>query len=198
MFAIRVPLAFGAGTLCSVALFLGLWQLVSVPFDTTPFLEARVVEFTRQLVDTPPDTKRDPQVTRKRPTVPPGPPDVSRGGGDGGTGVIDYAAPPIDPVIDDGGIRVSGMDGDVIPIVRPPPDYPARALNTEGWVQVRFSVTAVGTVRDAVVVASEPGTVFDAAALKAIARWRYKPRVVDGVAVERVGLQTVIRFELEN
>jgi protein TonB len=63
---------------------------------------------------------------------------------------------------------------------------------------VQFSVTAAGTVRDAAVVASEPGTLFDEAALKAIARWRYNPRVVDGMAVERVGLQTVIRFELED
>jgi protein TonB len=84
-------------------------------------------------------------------------------------------------------------------MVRPPPDYPPRAAaqNIEGWVQVQFAVTAAGTVRDALIVASEPGTVFDEAALKAIARWRYNPRVVDGAAVERIGLQTIIRFELE-
>ena len=63
---------------------------------------------------------------------------------------------------------------------------------------MRFSVTSIGTVRDAQVVDSEPGTIFDEAALKAIARWRYKPRVQNGEAVERVGLQTIIRFELEN
>jgi protein TonB len=53
-------------------------------------------------------------------------------------------------------------------------------------------------VRDAQVVDSEPGTLFDEAALKAIARWRYKPRIRNDEAVERVGLQTIIRFELEN
>ena len=63
---------------------------------------------------------------------------------------------------------------------------------------MQFSVTATGRVRDPVVVASEPGTTFDEAALKAIARWRYNPRVVNGEAVERVGLQTIIRFELQN
>jgi protein TonB len=93
-----------------------------------------------------------------------------------------------------------GIDGEVIPIVRHPPEYTPRLLDsgTEGWVRVQFTVTSIGTVRDAVVVASEPGTSFDDAALKAIARWRYNPRVVNGEAVERVGLQTVIRFELEN
>ena len=95
---------------------------------------------------------------------------------------------------------MGGVDGDVIPQVRVNPDYPPAALtrNIEGWVQVRFTVTAIGTVRDAVIVASEPGTIFDDAALKAIARWRYNPRVENGEAVERVGLQTIIRFELEN
>ena len=84
--------------------------------------------------------------------------------------------------------------------MRSDPDYPPGPLasGTEGWVQVQFSVTATGSVRDAVVVASEPRTIFDDAALKAIARWRYNPRVEDGVAVERVGLQTIIRFEIEN
>jgi TonB family protein len=48
------------------------------------------------------------------------------------------------------------------------------------------------------VVSSEPGTTFDDAALKAIARWRYHPRIENGVAVERVGLQTVIRFQLDD
>ena len=88
---------------------------------------------------------------------------------------------------------------DVIPVVRVPTDYPVReqTRGIEGWVQIQFSVTATGMVRDPVVVAAEPRGVFDEAALKAIARWRYNPRVDGGVAVERVGLQTVIRFELQ-
>jgi protein TonB len=51
-------------------------------------------------------------------------------------------------------------------------------------------------VKDAVVVAAEPANVFNEAALAAISRWRYNPRVVNGEAVERVGVQTEIRFEL--
>ena len=47
------------------------------------------------------------------------------------------------------------------------------------------------------VVDSEPGTTFDQNSLKAIAGWRYNPRVENGEAVERVDLQTIIRFELE-
>ena len=54
-----------------------------------------------------------------------------------------------------------------------------------------------GTVKDPVVVDAMPKNIFDDAALKAIARWRYNPKVENGVAVERVGVQTIIRFQLE-
>jgi protein TonB len=64
-------------------------------------------------------------------------------------------------------------------------------------VQVQFTITAAGTVKDAKVVDAEPKNIFDDAALRAIARWRYNPKVQEGVAVERVGVQTIIRFEIE-
>jgi protein TonB len=91
-----------------------------------------------------------------------------------------------------------GVDRDTLPLVRVNPTYPPRAEQNgvEGWVQVRFTVTAAGTIRDAVVVESEPGETFDAAALEAIARWRYNPRIENGEPVERVGLQTLFRFTL--
>jgi protein TonB len=95
-----------------------------------------------------------------------------------------------------GGLPQIGQDRDVIPLVRVPPDYPP-GLNTEGWVKVQYSITATGTVRDAFVVEASPKGVFDAAALKAIARWRYTPKIEGGVAVERVGIQTIVRFQLE-
>jgi protein TonB len=93
----------------------------------------------------------------------------------------------------------AGSDRDVIPLVRINPDYPPRALSRglEGWVQVQFTITATGTVKDAIVVTAEPRNIFDDAALKAIARWRYNPKVENGTAVERVGVQTIIRFQLE-
>jgi periplasmic protein TonB len=200
MVAIRVPFAVVAGALFSVAIFVALWQLVNVPMAAYERAIHVRPEFTRQIIESPPVTRREPKVTREPPTLQPGRPKIADGGGLGGTGVIDYRGPALDPVIGRGGLKLHGVDGDVIPLVRPDPDYPPRAISgqIEGWVQMRFSVTAAGTVRDAIVVASEPGTIFNEAALKAVARWRYNPRVVDGVAVERVGLQTVIRFELEN
>ncbi|HEX5048843.1 MAG TPA: energy transducer TonB [Gammaproteobacteria bacterium] len=88
---------------------------------------------------------------------------------------------------------------DLIPLSRVVPEYPRRALDRaqEGWVKIRFSTTPAGAVTDAVVVDAEPKGLFDEAALKSIAGWRYSPRIENGVAVGRVGKETIIIFNLE-
>src|SRR5690606_16630698 len=77
-------------------------------------------------------------------------------------------------------INVAGADREAVPLVRINPTYPARAAanGTEGWVRVQFDITASGAVTNVVAVESEPGTVFDAAAVDAVARWRYNPSIV--------------------
>jgi periplasmic protein TonB len=49
--------------------------------------------------------------------------------------------------------------------------------------------------RDAVVKGAEPNGVFDRAALDAVKRWRYEPRVVDGSVVDQ-RVETRLRFRL--
>jgi len=199
MLAIRVPCSALGGALFSGALFLGLAQLVNVPFEIGERILADPVVFKPPRVDTPVVEKRDPQVVHEPPIVEPRIPYLVVDDGGPGVDPVRYTRPTLDPRPGPRHIGLRGVDGDVIPVVRPTPDYPPSAIrtNTEGWVRVQFSVTSIGTVRDAQVVDSEPGTTFDEAALKAIARWRYNPRVENGEAVERVGLQTIIRFELE-
>jgi len=172
---------------------------VKVPFVARDRIVVPDVVLKRPRVDTPVDTKRDPQPEREIPILQPGPQKLIVDSFGGDVTRIPYTRPKIELRPGEGG-PMSGVDTDVIPQIRVNPEYPLRAItgNIEGWVQVRFTVTAIGTVRDAVVVESEPGTVFDDAALKAIARWRYNPRVENGEAVERIGLQYVFRFELEN
>ncbi len=203
MIAARIPVAAVAGVFCTLAVFLGLWRLVGVPLDVPAKERAVEIEFTRQIIETPvrppkPRTKpeREPQPKAvDPPRVGPGDdarvvnvrPDWIRVSGPSRIGLTTGGGMPM------------GVDRDVTPLVRIKPVYPppAEARGIEGWVRVQFDVTAGGTVRDAIVVASEPRGTFDAAALEAIARWRYNPRVVSGVTVERAGLQTLVRFELE-
>ena len=67
----------------------------------------------------------------------------------------------------------------------------------EGFVVVEFIVTKTGSVKDAQVVKAQPEGVFDRAALDAVAKFKYKPRVVDGVAMEVAGVQNRITFEID-
>ena len=85
----------------------------------------------------------------------------------------------------------------VIPLLRIPPRYPPRAASRriEGWVKVEFTISETGTVKDAKVVASEPVTIFDKAALKAIAKWKFKPKNIDGETFAQRAVQ-VLQFKL--
>jgi protein TonB len=55
------------------------------------------------------------------------------------------------------------------------PQYPPSAAEkgVEGFVEVSFTVTALGLVENAIVTSAEPPGVFERAALAAITRWRY-------------------------
>ena len=70
-----------------------------------------------------------------------------------------------------------------------PAVYPSSKLNRgiEGYVVVGFSVSPVGEVFDAYVIESEPQGAFDKSALKAIARFKYKPRYENQRAVSTEG-----------
>jgi periplasmic protein TonB len=199
MAALRFPFAAGSGALVALAVFSILWRFVNVPMDSSPSIEAERIVFTRQIVETLPDSRRDPIVQRELPppVLPPVDIGITRNEVSDPTFVRIGFQPTV--IADGFGSKVVGTDRDSVPIVRIPPEYPPRALarETEGWVKVQFSITAAGLVRDAFVVEAEPEGVFDEAALKAIARWRYNPRIANGVPVDRVGMQTVIRFDLD-
>jgi periplasmic protein TonB len=88
-------------------------------------------------------------------------------------------------------------DGDYMPIVQVAPQYPRRAadLGLEGYVLLEFTVTREGTVRDPQVIESSD-SLFDRAAIEAVLRFRYRPRVIDGEAVEVPGVKFRITFRL--
>jgi len=89
-------------------------------------------------------------------------------------------------------------DGDLVPYMTGPPDYPARAAQRgiEGWVLVEFTVTETGRVVAPRVVDAYPGSVFNKAALKAVQRYKYKPRVVHGAAIAVHGVKQRIVFSM--
>jgi protein TonB len=95
-----------------------------------------------------------------------------------------------------GGIGLG--DGDYLPIVKVAPIYPRRAQTRglEGQCLIEFTVTSTGTTKDAFAVECT-SSLFANASVKAALKFKYKPRVVDGVATEVSGVQHIITFKLE-
>jgi len=94
----------------------------------------------------------------------------------------------------------SGGDADIIPLVRVEPLYPPRALKAgvSGWVDVMFTITPAGTVKDARVINHYPSAIFDREALRAVRKWKYAPKVEEGRPVERAGVAVHLVFRLES
>jgi TonB family protein len=79
--------------------------------------------------------------------------------------------------------------------VRQNPPYPQRALENDidGWVQLEFDITDLGTTENVYVLRSTDD-VFEPNAIAAVQRWRYVPKFENGLPVRSNGEQTVIRF----
>ena len=110
---------------------------------------------------------------------------------------VSVSAPQINTSMRVGGVGFGISDGEYLPIVKVAPVYPARALQRglEGYVIVEFTVTRQGTVRDVGVVEST-STLFERAAMEAASKFKYKPRVIDGEAVEVPGVRNKISFAI--
>ena len=140
-----------------------------------------------------------PEKPQKPPELPPEMPPQDLDNIDPSAPTINIAPPPVATNMDIGG--PGGMniaEGDYLPIVRVAPIYPARALSrgVEGYVDMSFTVTSAGTVRDPIVLFST-SSLFERAATRAVLKFKYKPRVVDGVPVDVSGVKTRISFQIE-
>lgn len=86
---------------------------------------------------------------------------------------------------------------DVQPIERVRPRYPLQAIKqrASGYVIFEFTITETGEVSDISVKESMPPGLFDKEAARALARWKFKLKLVDGKPVPRRAVQR-INFDL--
>lgn len=92
-----------------------------------------------------------------------------------------------------------GMSGQLVPFIKIAPQYPqsAAAKGVEGYVDVMFDVTALGTTENIRIVGYVPSTVFNKSVIKAVQGWKYKPNVVDGIPVKTYDVKDRVRFSME-
>ena len=97
-------------------------------------------------------------------------------------------------------ISLANIDTQPRPMVRTNPQYPSDAARNgiEGYVSLSFGVSPSGQVIDIEIIDAEPKRTFNNAAKRALSKWRYQPKKVDGRAVAMSGLQVRLDFSLEN
>ncbi len=92
-------------------------------------------------------------------------------------------------------------NSEYLPIVKIAPLYPRSAMvkNITGTCMVQYTVTTLGTVKDVKVVKEQClESVFMKPSINAALGFKYKPRIIDGEAVEVIGVQNRFIFELNN
>lgn len=97
------------------------------------------------------------------------------------------------------GKGVAGSDGEYLPIVKVAPIYPRRAMSrgVVGYCIVEYTVTKTGATRDPSPIDCQPQGYFEQASVQAALKFKYKPRVIDGDAIDVPGVQNKFTYELE-
>lgn len=208
----RYTLATLGGLLVNVVLF-GIMQALIAPGGAVEIgKNARpVFEFLRlrREENTETKTRRAPERKPSKPTVASAPLSITNSAGGkpelailnsnaAGPGFALSGRPTLGGVAGGTGSG-SGSDTDTIPLVRVNPLYPprAQARGVEGWVLVEFTISPQGTTKEVIVIDADPKGYFERAAVNAVKKYRYKPRIEDGVAVDRPGIRLVISFAIE-
>ena len=201
-----VRLLVGAPLAAIITFLLFTLMQILIFDDSTGFDEAGE-ELRITIADRPEEiTARDRTVNVddvEEVTPPPPPPAIERARSDAPTesmSTIVGGLPEFDrPQLAGGDISFNVSDRDAQPLVRIPPNYPVRAQERglEGRCEVTFDVTPEGTPTNVRILTCS-NSVFERDTIRAVERWRYEPRIQDGVAQWRRGVVTHFDYTLNN
>lgn len=193
-----ISIALGAGVTFGL-LFVMQLLIATGRGALTEATSFRVTDFVRVERSEVIESKRDQPEKPPEPEQPPEMPAPNQADNFDNSMSVSMAAPAMDANLSIGGVGFGISDGEYLPIVKVAPVYPNRALTRglEGYVIVEFTVTPQGTTRDAVVIEST-SSLFERAAVDAALKFKYKPRVIDGQAVEVPGVRNKISFEIQD
>lgn len=190
-FSGALPLA----ALTTLSLLFGMQQLIKQDYtEPEPDTGPRLIDVVmpERIIEPLPDLPQKVVEPETPPVTPPldtwQPPQT-------GGGFLPPKGTKIDPVKPKIGIGGGGL----VKQVMIAPEYPRRLLERgiEGFVDVQYDVTAYGTTENLQVLHAEPEGAFERAALAAVAKWKFRPQVIDDEAVATYGLKERVRFSIE-
>ena len=199
---VRLSIGILIGVVVTAALFWFMQYLIeTADRELNEGASGHLIDFVR--------LKRDESIQRrqlkpKKPpppdTPPPQPPTPQLDNLNPNAEKIAISAAPVETDIEmSGGFSLGVGEGDYLPIVKVAPIYPQRALSrgVEGYCVVQYTVTRQGTIRDPFVIEDQcTSSLFHRASVQAALKFKYKPRVIDGQAVEVPGVQNKFTYEI--
>ena len=194
----RFVTAIAVGAAVTFGLLFVMQLLIATGRDAvTEAQNFRLGDFVRVERNDIIETKKEKPEKPPEPEVPPDMPEPESSNQFDNTMIVSVTAPSTQVNLNVSGVGFGVSDGEYLPIVKVAPVYPSRALSRglEGYVIVEFTVTQAGAVKDVFVVEST-SSLFERAAVEAANKFKYKPRVIDGVAVEVPGVRNKITFEI--
>ncbi|MBE0368720.1 energy transducer TonB [Pseudoalteromonas sp. MMG013] len=200
---IRFLFSLIAGGAVTFGLFFFMSYLISGGADRSNEQKEQIVV---EILTNPPESevqerKRVPPPPPPPPKQPPKPQPPQPENANPAAGAIGFNMPSINLGGTAGGLSgpgAFGRDGDATPIVRIEPKYPTQAARDgkEGWVQLSFTINELGGVDDVKVIAAEPKRIFNREAIRALRKWKYRPKIVDGKPLVQPGLTVQLDFKL--
>jgi len=90
------------------------------------------------------------------------------------------------------------QDGGHVRLVATAPEYPYRALqrSIEGYVDIQFDILKNGTTANVQILDAQPKNLFERSVLKAVARWKYQPKMENGERLAVYGVMERVSFKL--
>lgn len=203
MIVIRWAVSMVLAALITLALFYFMQYLIATGenFDqratVIKIVDATMPEIVNEVIEEIDKPELIQEVTQDVPDTP----DKQISLNDGPALNIDRGGANIETGLDIGSAGISATDGDYLPLVAIAPQYPTRAAQRgiQGWCLVSFTVNGLGNVVEETieVVDAEPASIFDRSSIRAAARFKFQPRVVNGEGVEVPGVQYLFRYQLE-
>ena len=198
----------GIGLVCGLAITAGLfwmmqYMIVTADRSLNEGGTTNIVDFVRLKRNEEVERRqRKPEKPPEPEEPPPEPPTPQMENLNPNAEKIAVSAPPAETDIEmTGGFSLGVGEGDYLPIVKVAPIYPQRALQrgVEGHCVVQYTVTRNGTIRDPFVIEDQcTSSMFHRSSIEAALKFKYKPRVMDGEAVEVPGVQNKFTFEITN
>ncbi|WP_028021487.1 energy transducer TonB [Enterovibrio calviensis] len=219
---LRWVVALGFSIICVIGLF-GLMAKMVTPSETAAKQVGDALAFDIVMVESESDLARRTRALPPEPPTPPAAPQVPTSNPQTLStpnlfdASLDQVLPDVSMDLSVAGIQTSmpavtqqldvssqlpsmetGSAQMATPIVRVNATYPPKALKRgiEGYVVISFTIDRNGRPSDLKVIEAKPKRMFEREAMRALKKWKYTPKSVNGEAIEQQGQTVKLEFML--